>query len=374
MNAPVRRSNAASELCATVLPSARTDTRLPPEVYANSLKQFGIDIDPQLLVRRAQVEGELAAERRVAERAARQRQERTERIARLERSVLADRELLPQAERLAAALAAAVEGVRLHVTAVEALLQADREAGEGVAAELRARAAAEADVQNRLRQRGETVTAAEVRAAQAREHDQEARRELEVLAGRLGLPAQPSDEPLDPEQAAGLRVRIDRLLRRIPIIRTVWDLAQRITSLLDSRKDDAARAMDPVWCTFGGNSEHGGATVLALLSSPDPVMVNGRACLAVLVPTAPVPVGGGLLFVPREWVHPARLGAELATATATAPKAIWGRESWSNFICGQAAGDTLKQLYCATQKVRTYIHMTALRQLTDHVLPWRCGA
>ena len=167
-----------------------------------------------LAVEDAQVEGELAAERRVAERAARQRQERTERIARLERSVLADRELLPQAERLAAALAAAVEGVRLHVTAVEALLQADREAGEGVAAELRACAAAEADVQNRLRQRGETVTAAEVRAAQAREHDQEARRELEVLAGRLGLPAQPSDEPLDPEQAAGLRVRIDRLLRR----------------------------------------------------------------------------------------------------------------------------------------------------------------
>lgn len=41
---------------ATVLPEARTDTRLPPELYANSLKQFGIDIDPQLLIRRAQVE------------------------------------------------------------------------------------------------------------------------------------------------------------------------------------------------------------------------------------------------------------------------------------------------------------------------------
>jgi len=41
---------------ANVLPTARTDTKLPPELYANSLKQFGIDIDPQLLVRRAQVE------------------------------------------------------------------------------------------------------------------------------------------------------------------------------------------------------------------------------------------------------------------------------------------------------------------------------
>ncbi|GAA5068267.1 DUF885 domain-containing protein [Lysobacter panacisoli] len=40
----------------TVLPEARTDTKLPPELYANQLKQFGIDIDPALLVRRAQVE------------------------------------------------------------------------------------------------------------------------------------------------------------------------------------------------------------------------------------------------------------------------------------------------------------------------------
>ncbi len=40
----------------TVLPEARSDTRLPPELYAFGLKQVGIDIDPQLLIRRAQVE------------------------------------------------------------------------------------------------------------------------------------------------------------------------------------------------------------------------------------------------------------------------------------------------------------------------------
>jgi hypothetical protein len=46
----------ASWARANVLPTARTDTKLPPELYANSLKQFGIDIDPKLLIRRAQVE------------------------------------------------------------------------------------------------------------------------------------------------------------------------------------------------------------------------------------------------------------------------------------------------------------------------------
>ncbi|ALN64908.1 hypothetical protein GLA29479_4062 [Lysobacter antibioticus] len=40
----------------TVRPKARSDARLPPELYAYSLKQFGIDVDPQLLIRRAQVE------------------------------------------------------------------------------------------------------------------------------------------------------------------------------------------------------------------------------------------------------------------------------------------------------------------------------
>jgi uncharacterized membrane protein len=44
------------------------------------------------------------------------------------------------------------------------------------------------------------------------------------------------------------------------------------------------------------------------------VDVAGRACLAVLVPTAPVPIGGGLLFVPQEWVSPADVGAEALTS------------------------------------------------------------
>lgn len=38
-----------------VLPQARTDTRLPPELYALQLKQVGIDIPPQLLIQRARL-------------------------------------------------------------------------------------------------------------------------------------------------------------------------------------------------------------------------------------------------------------------------------------------------------------------------------
>ena len=41
---------------ATVLPRARTDFRLPPELYANNLKDVGLDITPQELMKRAKVE------------------------------------------------------------------------------------------------------------------------------------------------------------------------------------------------------------------------------------------------------------------------------------------------------------------------------
>jgi uncharacterized protein (DUF885 family) len=36
-----------------ILPRARSDHRLPPEVYANNLRQFGVDISPQELIARA---------------------------------------------------------------------------------------------------------------------------------------------------------------------------------------------------------------------------------------------------------------------------------------------------------------------------------
>jgi len=41
---------------ANVLPKARSDFRQPPELYAFALKRVGIDIDPQVLVQRAQFE------------------------------------------------------------------------------------------------------------------------------------------------------------------------------------------------------------------------------------------------------------------------------------------------------------------------------
>lgn len=118
----------------------------------------------------------------------------------------------------------------------------------------------------------------------------------------------------------GLARVVDGLLGRIPVVRSVYDLAQRFAGLLGQRDGDGMQSMRAVWCHFGGPPGEGGeggedhAAVLALLSTPEPVLIDGRPYLGVIVPTAPVPVGGGLLFLPAHWVHPAEVGIEALTS------------------------------------------------------------
>ena len=101
-------------------------------------------------------------------------------------------------------------------------------------------------------------------------------------------------------------------MQRIPLVRSVYEMIKKFVGLLSQQRDEAGmRSMSPVWLHFGGV---GGAAVLGLLSTPDPVMLEGKPYLAVLVPTAPVPIGGGLLYVPREWVTVAPLGIEGLTS------------------------------------------------------------
>jgi uncharacterized membrane protein len=109
----------------------------------------------------------------------------------------------------------------------------------------------------------------------------------------------------------GLNSAIDAVMRRIPVVRTVYGFANKMTGLFTPRDDDGLHSMSPVWCHFGGV---GGAAALALLSTPEPVVIGARRYLAVIVPTAPVPVGGGLLYVPQDWVTPAELGVEALTS------------------------------------------------------------
>jgi uncharacterized membrane protein len=111
----------------------------------------------------------------------------------------------------------------------------------------------------------------------------------------------------------GLARLVDSVVSRIPLVRNVYDLVQRFVKLLSQRDEDGTRAMQPVWVSFGGRAEPG-CVVLALQTATEAVLVEGRPCVAVMVPTAPVPVGGGLMFVPETWVSRAELSVEAVTA------------------------------------------------------------
>lgn len=107
------------------------------------------------------------------------------------------------------------------------------------------------------------------------------------------------------------QVAFNALMQRIPVVRNVYDVARSLVDLLSQKDSDKLKSMSPVWLHFGGV---GGSAVLGLLSTKEPVRIGELSYLAVLVPTAPVPIGGGLIYVPESWVVPAEIGMEGLTS------------------------------------------------------------
>jgi chromosome segregation protein len=203
-----------------------------------------------LAVRQAELAAELRAERRLAERAERDRAERRRRKEVLSATVERQLEVAAAGERAVAALAqaeAAVDGCR---AILERELVADEELGDGTAAELRACAHQEAGLQERLKRASEAVTGAEVRAQQVRDRASERRAELERLAGRLGLDAAPCEEPLSGGARADLVARIERLARRReelgpvnPLARQEYEEAVAHVEELEAQRRDLESAL-----------------------------------------------------------------------------------------------------------------------------------
>ncbi len=110
---------------------------------------------------------------------------------------------------------------------------------------------------------------------------------------------------------AGAKNLVQRLLdvamRRIPIVNSIYGTSKQLVTLFEKKDPDKLQGMKAVFCFFG---EKTGAGLLALLVSPEQFFINGRNFYIVIVPTAPVPVGGGLFFVPVEMVQPTEVSVE----------------------------------------------------------------
>lgn len=91
---------------------------------------------------------------------------------------------------------------------------------------------------------------------------------------------------------AGLEAGLDRLLGQIPVIGGFYRSLAQIVRLAGGKSDSDMARMAVVAVRFGG-----GVEVLGLLASPEVFDTGAGPRLLVLLPTAPVPVGGGLVFV-----------------------------------------------------------------------------
>ncbi len=89
----------------------------------------------------------------------------------------------------------------------------------------------------------------------------------------------------------------DAVMNRVPVINSIYSTSKQLTDMLKKKDEADLKGMRAVFCLFGKDNPTG---LLALLTSPERFRINGVDYHAVIVPTAPVPVGGGLMFVPVE--------------------------------------------------------------------------
>jgi uncharacterized membrane protein len=99
----------------------------------------------------------------------------------------------------------------------------------------------------------------------------------------------------------------EAIAKRLPLVGKVYDTSKQLVDMLDSGGDDKLKGMGVVYCTFG---EKGGVGVLALLPTPEPIKINDKNFYVVLVPQSPVPIGGGLLFMPVDSVERVDMSVE----------------------------------------------------------------
>lgn len=88
---------------------------------------------------------------------------------------------------------------------------------------------------------------------------------------------------------------VNGIVNRIPLVKGIYGTAARVVDVL--RRDEQAelKAMGVVYCSFG---EQHGAGFLALLSTSETFRFGGRDCHVVYLPTSPLPMTGGIIFVP----------------------------------------------------------------------------
>jgi uncharacterized membrane protein len=120
----------------------------------------------------------------------------------------------------------------------------------------------------------------------------------------------------------------DQVIPRIPLVGSVYTTAAQVVGMLGKSEETDLKGMSVVYCSFG---KADGIGLLALLPSPERYRFDAREYYVVFIPTSPVPMTGGLLFVPCESVRPVDINVEALMSIylsmgVTGPDLLAGRK------------------------------------------------
>lgn len=182
--------------------------------------------DGPIAVRRAGVEAELRSVRSHADQLRQAAELQNRRRQDLETRLDALRDAAPRAQELAPLLAQAALAANERIAIIGTGLDGDRAAGEELARSLRSHATREVELQGKLREQGEAVTSAEVRAQRARDMHAEADLVIVELSEKLGRQVVLAEQPLGDDRREEIAAALARIVRRRELLGPINPLAQ----------------------------------------------------------------------------------------------------------------------------------------------------
>jgi uncharacterized membrane protein len=107
------------------------------------------------------------------------------------------------------------------------------------------------------------------------------------------------------------RVIFDRMIslvfHRIPIVKGVYGTASQVFRMLERREENELQGMSVVFCSFG---QEQGAGFLCLLATSEVFRFDNRDYHIVYMPTSPLPMTGGIIFVPQDSIRPVPISVD----------------------------------------------------------------
>ena len=128
---------------------------------------------------------------------------------------------------------------------------------------------------------------------------------------------------------------LDRVINRIPIVSSIFGPISQVVDMFRQDGQSQLQGMKVVYCAFG--QTYGGGC-LGLMASEETYRFGNRMCYVVYIPTAPIPMTGGIVFVPVEDVYPIDMDVEALLQMCVSLGIMASKVVPEQYIAGVQAG------------------------------------